>query len=356
MKKRLCVYVLLICTFFTSCSILEHINPEFESDDYRQYSESNNDSGDYRRFSEVFLDVFDTITVVSGYAASQEEFDYFSQEVIRDKLLQLHQLFDIFNEYPGINNLHTINNYAGIAPVEGDPVIIELLLLSIEAYHISDGLLNVAIGPVTQLWHEAGEELLVPSMEDLLAASEFTDINDLIINEEMGTVFLQKENMSLDVGAIAKGFAVELAALAAIESGFNSFTLTVGGDVRVTESPPGDQEAWNIGVSNPEGGDVLDIISVTNTSVFSSGNYLRYFVVDDMMYHHIIDPRTLMPATGHKSVSVVYPDGAMADILSLVAFILDTDEAKEFLACFEAEGIWVLHDGTLITTQNWDEL
>jgi thiamine biosynthesis lipoprotein len=191
-------------------------------------------------------------------------------------------------------------------------------------------------------------------MEELLAASELTDINDLIINEEMGTVFLQQENMSLDVGAIAKGFALELASLTAIESGFDSFSLTVGGDVRVAESPPGDREAWNIGVSNPEGGDVLDIISVTNTSVFSSGNYLRYFVVDDQVFHHIIDPRTLMPATGHKSVSVVYPDGAMADILSLVAFILDTDEAKEFLAGFEAEGIWVVEDGTVTTTPGWE--
>ena len=358
MKKRLFIYTLSICIFFSACSSLGH-SENLESADSEQGPSSASQNNDYQhheyqRFSVMFFDVFDTITELVGYARSQDEFDYFSME-IREELRRLHQLFDIFNEYPDINNMYTINNYAGIAPVEAEPVIIELLQFSIEAYHLSEGLLNIAIGPVTNIWRQAIAQEKLPCLEDLQSAGEFIDISNLIIDEEMGTVFLQQEGMSLDVGAIAKGFAIERVAQAAIDAGFTSFSLTVGGDVRVTDGPRGHRDTWNVGVSNPEGGDVLDIVSVTHTSVFSSGNYLRYFVVDGEVYHHIIDPGTLMSATSHQSVTVVYPHGGMADVLSLVAFILDTDEAMEFLASFAAQGMWVLQDGTVVTTPNWSE-
>ena len=342
MKKRSLICVLLI-GIFAAC-----VSP-----DYSDIDEVNG----YERFREMYLDVFDTLTIVVGYARSHEEFNYFSN-VMREELYRLHRLFDIFNEYQeqGINNIRTINNNAGVAPVEVDPSIIEMLQLAVEAYHISDGILNIAIGPVTAIWRDARYEGSIPNMEDLLAARKLTDIRNLIINEEINTVFLQYEAMSLDVGAIAKGFAIEHATQAAIAAGFESFTLSVGGDVRVVGGPRGGgRDTWNIGVSNPEGGDMLDAIFTTNTSVFSSGDYLRYFIADGLRFHHIIDPHTLMPATEHKKVAVVYPDGGMADILSLVAFILDTSEAKEFLASFGAEALWMLQDGSVVTTPNWGE-
>ena len=357
MKKRPYMSILFICILLTACSHLGHPDNKecLDTDDDSSGTSVFNDyqNNEYHRFNEMFFDVFDTITVVLGYASSQEEFDYFSGEIIREELLRLHQLFDIFNEYPGINNIHTINHQAGIAPVEVDPVIIELLLLSVEAYHLSEGLFNIAIGPVTNIWREAREQEKLPCMDDLLSAEELTDIGNLMIDQDVGTVFLQQEGMSLDVGAIAKGFAIELATQAAMDAGFTSFSLTIGGDVRVADGPLSNRDTWNVGVTNPDGGDVLEIVSVTNTSVFTSGNYLRHFVVDGKTYHHIIDPRTLMPTTSHQSVTVIYPYGAMADVLSLVAFILDTDEAIEFLASFGAQGMWVLQDGTVITTPNW---
>ena len=337
MKKRLCACILLSTTLFIAC-----INPN--------YSDPKVNPNDYQRFREVFFDVFDTVTILVAYTNSQEEFDHLSKEIIHKELNRLHQLFDIFNEYEGINNIHTINTNAGISPVEVDSAIIDLLLLSIEAYHLSNGLLNVAIGPVTDIWRLAISQNVLPTTESLQAANEFTDINSLLIDEEAGTVFLQKEGMSLDVGSIAKGFAIEYVAQMAIAAGFDSFSLTVGGDVRVGSAPKNQQDTWNIGILNPEGEDLLDVIHATNTSAFSSGDYLRYFIVEGKRFHHIIDPRTLMPANKHRTVTVLYPDAAMADILSLVAFILDTDEAIEFLESFGAEGILMKQDGTIAST------
>jgi thiamine biosynthesis lipoprotein len=341
-KKRFLVCILFICVLLTAC-----LNPE--EADFRY------ETNDYQRFREVFFDVFDTVTIIVGYAKTQEEFDYFTREVMRAELHRLHQLFDIFNEYHNINNIYTINKYAGIAPVEVDGAIIELLQLSMKAYEMSGGLVNVAIGPVTEIWRESAILGVIPSMDALLMAWEFTDINDLVIDEEMSTVFLSYEAMSLDVGSIAKGFAIELATQAAIVAGFDAFSLSVGGDVRVTNAPLSGREGWGVGVLSPEEGEMLDVVLATNTSVFSSGDYLRYFVVDNQRFHHIIDPGTLMPATGHRTVTVVYPDATMADILSLMAFILDTDEGKEVLMEFGAKGMWMLEDGTIAITSNWSD-
>ena len=317
----------------------------------------------YERFRENFFGLFDTVSFFVAYAQSPEEFGFLSQEIVGAELYRLHQLFDIYNEYQGINNLYTVNKNAGIAPVEVDIDIINMLQLSVEAYYISGGLVNIAIGPLTEIWREARSSGIRPSMEALRLAGGYTDIGGLIIDLEANTVFLKHEAMSLDVGTIAKGFAVEYAAQAAIAAGFKSFLLSVGGDVRVGASPrgrppifrqpaPGDGY-WNIGVSNPDGGDLLDVLQAVNTSVFSSGDDMRYFVIDGQRFHHIIDPRTLMPAANHRSATVLHPDGSMADILSIAAFILEIDEAKELLAGFGAEAIWMLQDGSIATTDNW---
>lgn len=316
------------------------------------------DASELHRFNDIFIDLFDTATIVIGYASSQQEFDYFSRNVIRAELYRLHQLFDIFNEYPEINNIWTINNSAGSHPVNVDPVIIELLKLCIEAYHSTNGIVNAALGPVTNIWREhisSDREPVVPSMDILREASILTNINNVIIDEENNTVFLKYEGMSLDVGAIAKGFAIEAAVQKAIEAGFDSFFLSVGGDVRVAGGPiSGVRDTWSLGIQDPTGErEIVDAVYATHTSVFSSGDYQRFFIVDDVRYHHIIDPRTLMPAINYRAVTIIYPDGGMADILSTAAFILDINEAKPILADFGAEAIWILNDGTIITTEGY---
>jgi len=314
----------------------------------------NEDDIAYQRFSEIHFDLFDTVTIILGYAGSQEAFNDFST-VISGELRRLHQLYDIFNEYPDINNLMTVNNNAGIQAVEVSPEIIELIMLCIDAYNISNGVVNIALGPVTNIWREYIAEggPSVPSMERLLEAGRLSDISHVMVDQENSTVFLRYEGMSLDVGAIAKGFAMELAVQRAINAGFASFTLSVGGDVRVASEPRrADRDAWGVGIEDGTGG-IIDAVFVTDTAVFSSGNYQRYFVVDDIRYHHIIDPRTLTPADNYTAVTVIYPDGAMADILVTAAFILDIDEAKALLEVFGAEAAWVLLDGTVITTEGF---
>ncbi|MCL1863642.1 MAG: FAD:protein FMN transferase [Defluviitaleaceae bacterium] len=310
------------------------------------YEEEN-----YERFNVMFFDVFDTFTSVIGYAETIEEFEYFSN-VIHEQLHHFHILFDMFNEYQGINNIYTINRNAGIASVKVHEDIIEVLTIGKKAYHQTNGVVNIAIGAVTKIWREyiSSSANTLPDMEALIYASKLTNINDIVINAEESTVFLRYEGMSLDIGSIGKGFAIEKTANFVMEKGFESFTLSVGGDMFLAQAPRSvDRDAWGVGVTDPNNrGEIIDVIFTKNTAVFTSGDYRRYFVVDGVRMHHIIDPSTLMPASVAASVTVMHPSSIVAENLSLAAFIMDIEEGKRLMQDFGAQAIWVLADGTVI--------
>ncbi|MCL1997715.1 MAG: FAD:protein FMN transferase [Turicibacter sp.] len=309
------------------------------------------------RFNDMFFEVFDTITNFIGYTQGQEEFVYFSRDVVLPELMRLHRLFDRYESYEGINNIRTINENAGVSPVEVDPVVIEVLNFSIEAYHASNGVVNVMIGPLTDLWRTviSGERDTVPSMAELQAAAAFMDISGLIIDEENNTVFLEQVGMSLDVGGIAKGYATELAARYVRERGLDSFILSVGGDVVLGDGPVGgNRDTWNVGVTDPFGsGGNVDVLNVINTAVFSSGDYQRFVMIDGVRYHHIINPRTLMPASDFRGTTIIHPHGGMADVLATAAFVLELDEAMDVVVRAGGEGLWILPDGSFRMTDGY---
>ena len=280
-KYLMLLFIFLAVIFFSSCG-RGTANQTGERHDLPFAEAAVN--YDYMRYSYVFVDLFDTVSRVIGYARSQEEFYYFSRDIIYAELYRLSKLFDGFNSHEGINNIKVINESAGIYPVEVHPDIIQMLHAGIDAYHKTNGAVNMAIGPVTSIWREyisRGEEVL-PSLDKLQAAGALTSITDVIINEEKNTVFLRHAGMSLDVGSIGKGFAIEQAAQKAFDAGFSSFVLSVGGDVRLFGGPiGGSRDTWGIGVTDPfHPGEITEAIFAANTAVFTSGNYLRFYVVD----------------------------------------------------------------------------
>jgi thiamine biosynthesis lipoprotein len=317
-----------------------------------------------QRYQAQFLELFDTVTTIIGYAPSEAEFTKFAQFVY-DNLMEYHELYDIYHDYEGINNIKTINENAGAAPVKVDRKIIDLLLFAKEAYEWSGGKVNVAFGAVLSLWHdyrEAGiEEPLqaqLPPMELLKERAEHTDITKLIIDEEASTVYLEDPEMRLDVGAIAKGYATERVVKQATEEGYHNALLSVGGNVRaigskelkLTEDKAKAAVAWSVGIQNPDlesEEQYLEILSLTDLSLVSSGDYERYYTVDGKRYHHIIDPVTLMPTEYFTAVSIVTEDSGLADALSTAIFNLSyKDGLKLIEALPDTEALWVYRDGT----------
>lgn len=307
------------------------------------------EEGGQKRYEASFLTLFDTVTTMVGYADSQETFTAQAQQ-IHDELLEYHQLYDIYNDYDGMNNLKTVNDNAGIAPVEVDARILDMLEFSRELYEETGGRVNVAMGGVLSLWHDAREagiedpaNAYLPDQDALEEAARHADWSNVVIDEEAGTVYLADPDMSLDVGAIAKGYAVERVC----ETAPAGMLISVGGNVRATGPKP-DGSPWVVGIENPDGGDFLHTLYVEDSSVVTSGDYQRYYLVDGQRYHHIIDPDTLYPATRWRSVSILCADSGIADGLSTALFTLSQEDGQKLLDAFDAEALWMTRDGELL--------
>ena len=309
------------------------------------------------QYTATFLTLFDTITTMVGHAESEEAFKQRAQK-IHDELMVYHQLFDIYNDYEGLNNIKTINDRAGIEPVAVDSAIIQLLSDCADYYALTDGKVNVAMGSVLRLWHEARTEGIqdpenarLPDAAALEEAAKHCSFDSLIIDPAASTVFLTDPEAALDVGAVAKGWAAQRAA----ENAPQGMLISVGGNVCATGPKPG-ENPWVIGVQNPDGGDSLHTIYVTQGAVVTSGDYQRAYTVDGRRYHHIIDPDTRMPSVYFRSVTVVCRDSALADALSTALFLLPLEEGRKLAEKCGADVLWVDHSGKETMTDGFQSI
>ena len=323
-----------------------------------------NSDGEKKRYEAEFLQLFDTVTRIVGYSENKETFTKQAQQ-IHDNLEEYHQLYDIYHDYEGISNMKTINDQAGIAPVKVDRRIIDLLIFSKEAYRLTDGKVNVAFGSVLKIWHDYRTEGIddpqsakLPPQDLLQEAARHTDITQVIIDDENNTVFLRDPEMRLDVGAVAKGYATEQVSQMAIENGFDSGLISVGGNVRAI-GRKADGSLWTVGVQDPlsEDGDSIRQLSFADGSLVTSGVYERYYVVDRKKYHHIIDPETLYPSDRYLSVSIYCHDSGLADALSTSVFNMTPEQGKALIESLpQTEAMWILTDGEIRYSSGFEEL
>ena len=310
-----------------------------------------------KQYTATFLTLFDTVTTIVGHAASQEAFTEQTQK-IHDQLQVYHQLFDIYNDYEGVNNLKTVNDQAGIAPVKVDKAIIDLLTDCRDYYELTGGRVNVAMGSILSLWHVARNRGIsdpanaeLPNSEELEQAAEHIRFEEILIDEAASTVYIPDGEMSLDVGAIAKGWATQRVA----ENAPAGMLISVGGNVCAT-GPKQGEHPWVIGIQNPDGGEYLHTIYVESGCVVTSGDYQRTYTVDGKKYHHIIDPDTRMPAAYWRSVTIVCQDSALADALSTALFLLPLEQGKALAEKCGADVLWIDTEGNEFMTPGFESI
>ena len=333
------------------------------SEDGGSGSDNNTDSTK-TQYKNTSFDYFDTKSYIIGYESSVDEFSDVSVEAL-DLLGEYHKLFDIYNEYDGINNLCTINKNAGGEPIKVDEKIIDMLLFAKEMYYTTDGKMNIAMGSVLSIWHDYRTEGLnnpsqaqLPGMDELTKAAEHTNIEDIIIDKENGTVYLRDPDMKLDVGAFAKGYAVEMVAQMLESMGKTDYVVNVGGNIRTTGTKA-NGDPWKTGVENPTGDyetPYIEHLYLTDCAIVSSGSYQRYYVVNGKRYHHIIDQETLMPSEkGFLLVSVVCENSAIGDGLSTALFCMTLEEGMALINSLDGvEAMWYTTDEVKYYSEGFD--
>lgn len=330
----------------------------------------------YELMSHYITGPFDTITTYMSYVSSEDEFNE-QCDYIEEQLNYYDQLFDKYNTYNGMNNLKTINDNAGKKAIEVDQPLIDLLNLSIERNRKISSKVNIAFGSVINIWHDYREEAeshdgvgTVPSDEELKKANQHTSIDSIEIDEKKKTVYINDALVSIDVGATAKGYAIELIKDGLIEMGVDNFLLSGGGNVASHGQRKIQKEGefylddcadkFCVGIESPQDGNYAAsaddpdseneaVLVVQGESIVTSGDYQRFYQdVNGVRYHHLIDPETLYPAVHFRSVSIITEDSGLADFLSSAVFLMEYEEGLKLVNSLDGvEAIWLLEDGKI---------
>lgn len=202
------------------------------------------------------------------------------------------------------------------------PMVLDLYTKALQVYHDSDGCFDITVGPLSRLWGFLSKSYHIPSSGQIEVTLKMTGMEKLKVED--GTLVLPL-GMKLDWGAIAKGYAIDLASQALKEMGISGGFLNAGGDLYCWGKNPDNQD-WNIGIKHPRERGYFGILSISQLGAATTGDYQRYFIRDGIRYHHVFDPRTGYPARGKQSVTVCGPETVLCDALSTALFVSKAPE------------------------------
>jgi thiamine biosynthesis lipoprotein len=266
---------------------------------------------------------------------------------------EVERLEQVFSSYRADSELAAVNARAGQGPTPASADFVRLLGRSLAVAERSGGAFNPLMGPVIKLWG-IPENPRVPSAAELEALKPLVDLEGVAVDPAAATVTLAHPGMALGFGGIAKGYTADRVAALLEGAGIRAGIVAVAGDVRVFGTRP-DGDPWRIGVRRPRDGEgPLATVAMTGGAVSTSGDYERYFEVDGRRYHHILDPRTLRPARDAVSVTVLAPDGTLADGLATALFVMGVRDGRALAEGMQGvEALFVAPDGAVTATAGW---
>lgn len=250
------------------------------------------------------------------------------------------------------SQLMTVNHAAGLHPVVVSQPVFDLISKAKTISLLADSCFNLAIGPLVKQWKIGFSGNTVPAAADIAARLRLIDPTEVILDSQTCSVFLARQGMEIDLGAIAKGYIADRVRDELHRLGIHHALINLGGNVLTIGAPQYGASTWGIGLKTPfAAADVnLGVIEVVNKSVVTSGVYERYFEIDGKIYHHILDPKTGYPLDNEiLSVTVISDDSIDGDIYTTLLYGMGIEKALDYLARVpHIEAIFVTKHGKVI--------
>jgi len=211
---------------------------------------------------------------------------------------------------------------------------------------ITNGVFDITIGPLIELWHKSAEQNAFPSEESIVDAKEMVGVDKISLLKN-NYIHLEKQGVRVDLGGIAKGYAIDQAAKALRKNGFNDFLIDAGGDI-YAGGHNCKRDAWRVGIRDPRDKEkILKVVHLVDAAVTTSGDYERYYEIKGERWSHIINPITGYPQRGVVSATVIAPNATIADGLSTALCVLDGARGAEIINSLgdDFAGIVILSHG-----------
>lgn len=318
--------------------------------------------------SEQYLSYFDThISLTIYYEDEKSEEDVMNIfKGVTDILSLYHNISDKYNNYSGVVNIKTINDDPSTTHTISSELY-DLIDYSLSHQEEVDDLFNIALGPVLSEWHDYRESCdinledgncTLPLLEDLQEASLYTDPSTITLNKEDLTITLE-DNMSLDVGGVAKGYASDKVSEYLDSLNLSGYLLNNGlSNISIGGTHPvRDNELFLVGITDPLNNydTYLYLYVGDGDQIITSGDYQQYGISDDTVYHHIIDPTTLYPSRYMHSITLISKDAALGDIYSTALFSMSIEDGLDFVNSHDSlEASWYGLDDVIYYSDHFE--
>lgn len=243
---------------------------------------------------------------------------------------EIERIENLLSAHLESSEITKINRNSGRAPVKVSRETFVLLQRGMDYSQRFRGLFDLTIGPLTALWGFNSErEIAIPDLDRLVAARNLVDFCKIQLSEQDTTVLLVEKGMALDLGGMAKGYAIDRAAAVLKENGVDHFLINAGGDIYAAGRKSIERN-WLVGVKHPRQQNALFAkMALQDLAIATSGDYERYAMIDGKRYHHLLDPVSGFPANKCQSVTVLAQTAEEADVWATYLFILGYEQRRK---------------------------
>jgi thiamine biosynthesis lipoprotein len=287
------------------------------------------------------------------FYASNDSIAHLAAEKAFHRVEVLNEIMSDYRDGSEINRLSATSGSGKWVSVSQE--LFDILAVSKDISLKTDGVFDVTLGPVVQMWRHATRKSIFPTRQEIDLALSKTGIKKMELDPAEKKVCLKQKGMRLDIGGLGKGFAAEEAIKILQGYGISSAMMDAGGKIVLTNPPPG-SKGWQINISN--GNDSLKTLSLSNVSLATSGPTYRFMEYNGVRYSHIVDPKTGIGLLFHVRTTVVAPDGAVSDALATAFSVAGIKKSKSYARRFPGCRVWLVEqqEGKLAEWNTLDQL
>jgi len=252
---------------------------------------------------------------------------------------RIKEIEKVFSKFDPDSQIYQLNK---LGALQVSKEVIDLIKKAKFFNQISEGAFDISVGPLVDIWKQAIKTQKLPAQSQIDKARKLAGMDKITIEEKNSTIRFKRKGMNIDLGAIAKGYAVDVAIEALKKAGIKDALVSAGGDMYCLGTKVG--EPWNIGIQHPRKPyEVIGYLKLANKAVATSGDYEQFFILDNKRYSHIIDPKTGYPADKKViSVTVMAPDCLTADALATSIMVLGKEKGGELAKKFKDVEVRIL--------------
>jgi len=280
--------------------------------------------------------------------------EQWANEKIELGVKEIQRIEKLLTTFGADSETNRINENAGIAPVKVSEETIALIGRAIKISNVTQGAFDLTYGSVDKsLWNFDTTMTSLPTQEAAKKSVRLINYKNIVIDTDHSTVYLKEKGMRIGFGGIGKGYAAECAKRIMQEAGVTSAVVNASGDLTTWGTQP-NGDKWTIGIVHPEMADtVFSYMSISGLSVATSGNYEKFIIIDGKKYSHTINPKTGLPVTGIKSVTIVSTNAEVADAMATPVMIMGIHAGLDMInQITDIEAIVIDDDNKLYATKN----